>query len=114
MRETHCGNAPGAEARERWGSRALSRARHGDGEVAAAELDGVAWQGEERSSAVGSGTRGSRECRVGRWSSRRWPAALLGSERRRSAQRQRKQGGREVEDDCWTSLQFLKNPGVPL
>ena len=104
VRGTHCGNAPGAEARERWGSRALSRARHGGGEVAAVELDGVAWRGEERSSAVGSGTRGSRECRVRRWSSIRWPAALHGSEWRRSARRQWKQGGREVEDDCWTSL----------
>ena len=104
MRETCCRNAPDAEARERWGSRALSRARHGGGEVAAAELDGVAWRGEERSNAVGSGTRGSRECREGRWSSRRWPVALHGSGWRRSARRQRKQGGREVEDDCWTSL----------
>ena len=39
-----CGGALGAEARERWGSGALQRAGHGNGEVAAAELgrDGVA------------------------------------------------------------------------
>jgi len=64
--------------------------------VAAAELDGVAWRGEERSSAVGSGTRGSRECRVGWWSSRRWPAALHGGGRRRSvpaAEQAEEQGG---------------------
>ena len=38
-----CGGALGAEASERWGSGALQRAGHGDGEVAAAELgrDGV-------------------------------------------------------------------------
>ena len=109
-----CGNAPGAEARERWGSRALSRARHGGGEVAAAELDGVAWQGEERSSAVGSGTRGLRECRVWQWSSRRWPATLHGGGGSALLRRQVKQRGREVEEDCWTFLQFLKNPGILL
>ena len=114
MRETHCGNAPGAEARERWGSQALSRARHGGSEVAAAELDGVAWRGEERSSAVGSGTRGSRECREGRWSSRRWPTALHDSSAAAQLRRQVKQRGREVEEDCWTFLQFLKNPGILL
>ena len=48
-----CGGALGAEARERWGSGALQRAGHGDGEVAAAELGWAAWQGEERSSAEG-------------------------------------------------------------
>jgi len=61
-----CGDSPGAEARERWGSQALSRARHGGGEVAAAELDWAAWQGEEGSSAG-------------------WPAALLGGGRRCTA-----------------------------
>ena len=53
-----------------------SRARHGGGEMAAAELDWAAWQGEERSIAKGSGARRSQGCRVWRWSSRRWPAAL--------------------------------------
>ena len=85
MRGKGCGGSPGAEAHERKGTEALPRARHVGSEVAAAELDGVAWRGEERSSAVGSGTRGLRECRVWRWSSRRWPAALLGGVRRCTA-----------------------------
>ena len=48
VRGMRCGGALGAEARERWGSGALQRAGHGDGEVAAAELgrDGVARGGE--------------------------------------------------------------------
>ena len=51
VRGMGCGDSPSAEARERWGRRALSRARHSGGEVAAAELDWAAWQGEECSSA---------------------------------------------------------------
>ena len=65
------------------GSGALQRASHGDGEVAAAELVGVAWRGEQGSSARGSGSRGSRGRRVGRWAKQevtcgppRWRAAL--------------------------------------
>ena len=114
MRGLRRGGSAGADVRERWGARALSRARHGGGEVAAAELDGVAWRAEERSSAVGSGTRGSRKCRVGRWSSRRWPTALHNSSAAAQLRRQVKQRGREVEEDCWTFLQFLKNPGILL
>jgi len=98
VRGIGCGDSPSAEARERWGSRVLSRARHGGGELAAAELDWAAWQGEEGSSAGWSGARRSRGCRVWRWSSRRWPAALLGGGRRRSApdaeEAERERGGR--------------------
>jgi len=79
------GGSAGADARERWGAGALSRASHGGGEVAAAELDWAAWRGEEGSSAEGSGAKGSRRCRVWRWGSRSWPAALLDGGWRRSA-----------------------------
>ena len=51
--------APGTEARASWGAEALQRAVHGDGEVAAAELVGVAWRGKQGSSARGSGSRRS-------------------------------------------------------
>ena len=54
-----CWGALGAGARERWGSGVLRWAGHGGGEVAAAELVGVAWRGKEGSSARGSGSRGS-------------------------------------------------------
>ena len=74
----HCWVYTSAEAREIWGAGGLSRASHGGGEVAAAELAWAAWRGEEGSSAEGSGAKGSRRCHVRRWSSRRWPAALLG------------------------------------
>ena len=84
MRGLGYGAATGAEAHERWGAGALPRAGHGDGEVAAAELAGAVWQGEDCSSAEGSEARGLRGCRVWRWSSRRWPVALLGGRRRRS------------------------------
>ena len=112
--EMHCGNAPGAEAHERWGSQALSRARHGGGEVAAAELDWAAWQGEERSSAKGSEARRSQGCRVWRWSSRRWHAALHSGVGATLLRRQVKQRGREVEEDCWVFLQIPKSSGIPL
>ena len=114
MRGLRSGGSDGADACERWGAGALSRTRHDGGEVAAAELDGVAWRGKERSKAVGSGTRGSRECCVWRWSSRRWPAALHGGGGAALLRRQVKQRGREVEEDCWTFFQFLKNPGILL
>ena len=104
----------GARARDRGGSGALPGASHSGGEGAAAELDLVAWQGEEGSSAERSGAKGSRRCRVWRWGSRSWPAALLGGGRRRSALAAEKQGGREVEDEGWTILQFLKIPGILL
>ena len=86
----------------------------GDGEVAAAELDWAAWQGEEGSSAGWSGARRSRGCHMRRWSSRRWPAALHGGGGAALLRRQVKQRGREVEEDCWTFFQFLKNPGILL
>ena len=43
MKGLGCGASSDAEARERWGAKALPRACHGGGEVAAAELgrDGV-------------------------------------------------------------------------
>ena len=114
MRGLRREGSAGADARERWGAGALSRARHGGGEMAAAELDWAAWQGEERSIAKGIGARRSQGCRVWRWSSRRWPAALHGGGGAALLRRQVKQRGREVEEDCWTFLQFLKNPGVLL
>ena len=59
--------APGTEARASWGAKALQRAVHGDGEVAAAELVGVAWRGEQGSNTRGSGSRRSWGRHVGRW-----------------------------------------------
>ena len=50
--------APSTEAHASWGAEALQRAVHGDGEVAAAELVGVAWRGEQGSSARGVGPEG--------------------------------------------------------
>ena len=74
--------APGTEVCASWGAEALQRAVHGDGEVAAAELVGVAWRGEQGSSARWIGSRGWRGCRVWRWAKqevacgppRRWAA----------------------------------------
>ena len=70
--------------------------------MAAAELVGVAWRGEEGSSARGSGSRRSLGCRVGRWGSRSWPAALLGGGRCRSApaaeEAEKERGGRHKLD----------------
>ena len=77
-------------------------ASHGDGEVAAAELVGVAWRGEERSSARGSGSRRSLGCSVGRWAKQevacgppRWWAAPLsaGAQRSREGERRKKEAG---------------------
>ena len=68
MRGLGCGAATGAEAHERWGSRALSQASHGGGEVAAAELgrDSVARGGEvQRGWEWDQRVAGSRECLVG-------------------------------------------------
>ena len=61
---------------------ALQRARHRDGEVAAAELgqDGVARGGS--SSARGGGSRGSWGRHVRRQRSRRWPGQALSGGRR--------------------------------
>ena len=106
--------ALGALARERWGSGALQRDGHGDGEVAAAELgrDGVARGGGVQHE--GSGDKGSRRCRVWQWGSRSWPAALLGGGRRRSAPALREAERREEEEGGWTGLQILKSSRVPL
>ena len=71
---------------------------------------GVAWRGEEGSSAGWSGARRLRGCRVWRWSSRRWPAALLGGGRRRSApaaeEAERERGGRRELDYFAISEKF--------
>ena len=76
---------------------------HGGGEVAAAELAGAAWRGEDCSSAGGSGSRGSRGRRVWRWGSRRWPPGP--PEQRRAAllcptveEAEREGGGRRLLD----------------
>ena len=80
------------------GAGALPRAGHGDGEVAAAELDWGAWRGEEGSSAGWSGARRLRGCRVWRWCSRRWPPGLPERRRHRSAPAA-EETEREEEDD---------------
>ena len=76
---------------------------HGGGEVAAAELAGAAWRGEDCSSAGGSGSWGSRGRRVWRLGSRRWPPGP--PERRRAAplcpaaeEAEREGGGRRLLD----------------
>ena len=51
MKGLGCGGSPGAEAHERKGAGALPRARHGSGDVAAAQTTGAAWRGEEGSRA---------------------------------------------------------------
>ena len=85
-----------------WGAEALQRAVHGDGEVAAAELAGVAWRGDEGSSATGSGSRRSLGCHVGRWAKqevacgppRRRAAPLsAGAQRSREGERRKKEAG---------------------
>ena len=60
-----CGAPLGAGAHASWGAGALRRAGHGGGEVAAAELAGATWRGEERSSAREGGRRGVWARRVG-------------------------------------------------
>ena len=86
--------APGTEARASWGAEALQRAVHGDGEVAAAELVGVAWRGEQGSSARVSGNRGLQRCRGGRWAKQE---VACGLPRRRAAPFSA--GGGEVETE---------------
>ena len=99
-----CGVSTAAEARARWEAGALFRASHGGGEVAAAELGWAAWQGEERSSAEGSGPRGrgGAACGGGDAGAGLRPSSAAGA----AAQRRRaeKQRGRDVEDEGWTSL----------
>ena len=106
-----CEVSTGAEACARWEAGALFRASHSGGEVAAAELGWAAWQGEERSSARGSGSRRSLGCRVGRWAKQE---EACGLPRRRAAPAAVKQRGREVEEDCWVFLQIPKSLGIPL
>ena len=50
-----------------WGGEALQRAVHGDGEVAAAELVGVAWLGERGPALRGVGPRGRGGAAWGGW-----------------------------------------------
>ena len=102
------------KARASWGAETLQRVVHGDGEVAAAELVGVAWRGEEGSSARGSGPGGRCGAAWGGGRSRRWPAASHGGGQRHSAPAVVKQRGREVEEDCWVFLQIPKSSGIPL
>ena len=86
-----------AGARERRRAGALRRAGHGDGEVAAAELVGVAWRGKEGSSARESVSRGSRRCHVRRWGKQEVACGLPRRRRRRSApaaEQVEEQGGR--------------------
>ena len=63
---------------------------------------GMVWQGEEGSSASGSGSRRSLGCRVGRWAKqevacgppRRRAAPLsIGAQRRREGERRKKEAG---------------------
>ena len=115
MSRIGCGGALGAEASERWGSEALQRAGHGDGEVAAAELgrDGVArgggvqHEGEWVQEVVGV-PRGA----VGEAGGGLRPSSAAGS----AAQRRRaeKQRGREEEEGGWTGFQILESSRVPL
>jgi len=112
-----CGGALLAEAHERWGSGALQRAGHGDGEVAAAELGRVAWRGEERSSARGSGSKRSLGCRVGWWAKQE---VACGLPRRRAAplsagggEAERERGGRRLLGLFANSKKF-RDPTVKL
>src|SRR6185437_10563553 len=57
----------------------------GGGEVAAARMAWVAWRRQGSSSARGKGRRGARARCVGATESRRWPVALHGGGRHRSA-----------------------------
>ena len=58
VRGMRCGAATGAEARERWGAGALPRAGHGNGEVAATELD---WGGVARGGGIQRGVEWGQE-----------------------------------------------------
>ena len=97
-RVLECGGSPGADAHKRRGAGALPRACHGGGDVAAAKHDRGSVAREKGLQHEWSGARGLRGCRVWRWRSRRWPAALLGGGRRRSLpavqEAERERGGR--------------------
>ena len=98
-----------------WGAEALQRAVHGDGEVAAAELVGVAWRGEERSIARENGSRRSLGCRVGRWAKQE---VACGPPRRRAAlncaggcEAERERGGRR-RVDLFANSENSRDPTV--
>ena len=94
-----------------WGAEALQRAVHCDGEVAAAELVGVAWRGEQGSNARGSGSRRSLGCRVGRWAKQEVACGLHGGGRSGTVPAGVKQRGRQEVEEGWTVLQFRKIQG---
>ena len=109
--------APGTEARASWGAEAMQQAVHGDGVVAAAELVGVAWRGEEESSAEKSGSRRSLGCRVGRWAKQemacglpRRPAVPL---RAGGGEAERERGGRR-RVDLFANSENSRDPIVKL
>ena len=110
-----CGGSPGAEAHERRGAGDLPRACHGGGDVADAEHDRGSVAREKGLHHGWSGARGLRGCRVWRWSSRRWPAALLGCGRRHSApvaeEAERERGGRR-ELDYFAISEKFRGPTV--
>ena len=90
---------------------------HSGGEVAAAELAGAAWRGEQGSSTRWSGSRGSRGRRVWRWTKQEVPC---GPPRRRAAlncagggEAERERGGRRRVDIFAKSKKF-KYPTVKL
>ena len=100
-----------------WEAEALQQAVHGDGEVAAAELVGVAWRVEEGSSARESGSRRSLGCRVGRWAKQEVGCGLP---RRRVAplssgggEADRERGGRRLLGPFANSKKF-RDPTVKL
>jgi len=99
------------------GSGVLRRAGHGGGDVAAAELVGVAWRGEEGPARGGGGPGGRWGAAWGVGRSRRWPAALLGGGQRRLAparrEAERERGGRRRLDWFANSEKF-KGPTVKL
>ena len=103
--------------RASWGAEALQRAVHGDGEVAATELVGVAWRGEEGSSARKSGSRRSLGCHVRRWAKQE---VACGLPRRRAAplsagggEAERERGGRRLLGLFANSKKF-RDPTIKL
>ena len=92
---------------------ALQRARHRDGEVAAAEFgqDGVARGGS--SSTRGGGSRGSWGRHVRRQRSRRWPGQALSGGRRGADCRRREaeeQAGGRRKVDCFVKSENSRDP----
>ena len=76
----------------------------------------LGWRGEGRRDpargGVGPGGCGGAACGGGVAGGGLWPSSAAGGAALR--QRQRKQRGREVADEGWTFLQFLKSSGVLL